>query len=440
MILIDVLEKVVKLGETLGAREVFIYGLRSTMISYEVLVGNVSSRISTISGAQVIVSIGKKHGSAYTTDISENGLLRALTNAISIAKASKEDPEWPGIPNYSNTYEERKDVTYDIEIASKAVQELHKSLTKENRMVYMVGYNAQIEESYIVNSYGAEIVTTGYGNALSSYLSVKTSEGASPGIQDYIISKEQIEDPSSLIESLEFLAKKAENTIRAKDMSVPTIWHPSAISSLLTYGFVPAIKGDAIHKKSSRYLGKFSEKIFSEHLTIYDDPTRKDLINYVPYDADGVKTKRMEIVEKGVLKESLWNYHWASLEGRETTGHATRDPRTGSYGINVHNLSIEFGKKSFEDMISEISEGVYIMSLQGAHSTNPESGRFSVMANPAYYIKEGELVGCLLGASITSSVDEVLMKFREASREYKETFRCTLPWVLVENVKITSRV
>ena len=437
---IDVLDKVIKLGESLGAEEVFIYGKEHTVMSYEILVGNISSRISTTVGAQIIVSIGKRHGSSYTTDVSEEGLLRALSDAISIARASSEDPEWPGVPNFSEKYEEVKDVEYDIESASRAVQELYKSLLKDNRLVYNVGYEGTIEKTFIANSYGAEIITTEYENGLTAYLSVQTSQGASPGIWDYIVSKEQIVDSSALLENLEFLAKKAENLIKARDMTVPTIWHPSALMSILTYGFLPAVKGDAIHKKSSRYLEKFGENIFSKSLTIYDDPTRKDLVNYVPYDADGVRTKRIDIVKAGTLINSIWNYHWASLEGRETTGHATRDPRPGEYGINVHNISIEFGRRSLDDLISEISEGVYIVSLQGAHSTNPESGRFSVMANPAFYIKDGEIVGCLLGASITSSVDDVLNKFKEATSDYKEGFRSTLPWALIDNIRISSRV
>ena len=103
-------------------------------------------------------------------------------------------------------------------------------------------------------------------------------------------------------------------------------------------------------------------------------------------------------------------------------------------------MTIEPGKKPLSEIIGDISRGVYVMSFQGVHSTNPDSGMFSVMANPAFYIEDGEIKGCLLGAAITDNVDSVFSRVEEVSSTVMYNMTTTLPWVLVKNIRITSRI
>ncbi|HHD83198.1 MAG TPA: TldD/PmbA family protein, partial [Bacteroidetes bacterium] len=266
------------------------------------------------------------------------------------------------------------------------------------------------------------------------------NKGASPGIFNLKISKEPATDPYSFIEETKLLLSKATNLIKAEDKKLDMIMHPQATSGLLTYGFVPAVKGESFYKKSSRFQEKLGERVFSEKLSIYDDPRNDKAINYSLYDFDGIPTRRTIIVERGVLKNFMWNYYWAKLAGIESTGNGYRTPRTGEYDIRPFNLSIEPGKRSFEDIISDVDQGIYVMSFQGVHSTNPDSGMFSVMANPAFYIEEGEIKGCLLGAAITDNVDNVLSRVDEVSSDVMYNITFTLPWILVKNVRITSRL
>ncbi len=439
--MIDKITKAIKYGENLGASEVFIVGELLREKSFEILVGNVKSEQKTTGGLQVIVSVGKKHGSAYTTSLEEKDLFKAVEDAISIAKNSEEDPEWPGIPNATEQFERKEKVEeIPFEEIGKVVGDIFRSIAEEDRFLYIAGYTWVYEEKYVASSYGAEIIESNAGCGIFTEASVKTDKGTSPGIFNLKVSKTPIVDVSDFIDEIQFLLDKAKILIKAEDTELDMIMHPMATSGLLTYGFVPGIKGDSVHKKSSRFLNKVGEKIFSEKITIYDDPRNKDAISYSFYDFDGIPTRKTTIVDKGRLREFLWNYYWAKLAGTESTGNGFRAPRTGEYDIRAINLTIEPGKRPLSDIIGDISRGVYVMSFQGVHSTNPDSGMFSVMANPAFYIEDGEIKGCLLGAAITDNVDSVFSRVEEVSSTVMYNMTTTLPWVLVKNIRITSRI
>ena len=55
------------------------------------------------------------------------------------------------------------------------------------------------------------------------------------------------------------------------------------------------------------------------------------------------------------------------------------------------NVVIEQGDASLDEIIAETRRGLLVYGLQGAHSSNPETGEYSVVATPAWYIENGVL-------------------------------------------------
>ena len=91
-------------------------------------------------------------------------------------------------------------------------------------------------------------------------------------------------------------------------------------------------------------------------------------------------TKDLNIITNGILNSYLYNNYTARKENRKTTSHASRGFKT-SIGISCHNLILENGDNTQEELISQIKDGILVNSLTGTHAgVNSISGDFSLQA------------------------------------------------------------
>jgi PmbA protein len=89
--------------------------------------------------------------------------------------------------------------------------------------------------------------------------------------------------------------------------------------------------------------------------------------------------------------------------------------------------------------LSEVDDGLIIYYLQGAHSSNPVSGEFSVVATPAWKIRKGEIVHCSRGVMLAGNIFEVLKNVSVVADNERKMGQLIAPWLLVENVRVIGK-
>jgi PmbA protein len=77
--------------------------------------------------------------------------------------------------------------------------------------------------------------------------------------------------------------------------------------------------------------------------------------------------------------------------------------------------------------------------LQGAHSSNPVSGEFSVVATPAWKIKKGKIAHATRGVMLTGNIFEVLKNVSATASNERQMGQLIAPWILVENVRVIGK-
>jgi Predicted Zn-dependent proteases and their inactivated homologs len=107
--------------------------------------------------------------------------------------------------------------------------------------------------------------------------------------------------------------------------------------------------------------------------------------------------------------------------------------------IEATNFHIVPGKKSPEELIGEIEEGLIVYSVQGAHSNNPASGEFSVVATPAWKIEKGKIAHAVKGAMLAGNIFDALKNLTALANNERKVGQLVAPWVLVENVKVIGK-
>ncbi len=139
--------------------------------------------------------------------------------------------------------------------------------------------------------------------------------------------------------------------------------------------FMGAIAGPAVARGVSFLKEKLGQAVFSPAVTLTDDPFRPRGLGSAAFDDEGVAVQARDLVKDGVLTTWLLNASSARQLGLETTGHASRG-LAGPPGVSGHNLTVQPGSASLEQLMADAGEGLLVTSMFGP-SLNANTGDWS---------------------------------------------------------------
>ncbi|HUP67846.1 MAG TPA: TldD/PmbA family protein, partial [Sphingomicrobium sp.] len=131
---------------------------------------------------------------------------------------------------------------------------------------------------------------------------------------------------------------------RPRPGKYPVLFDPRVSSSLLGH-FAGAITGSAIARKTSFLQDRLGASVFGAGVTIIDDPLRLRGLRSRPFDSEGVRVSRRELVSAGVLTGWIAESASARQLGIVPTGHAARGAG-GAPAASPSNLYMEAGPRS----------------------------------------------------------------------------------------------
>lgn len=144
----------------------------------------------------------------------------------------------------------------------------------------------------------------------------------------------------------------------------------------------------------------------SKELNIVDGAAVPGLRGSYKYDDEGVPATKTYLIREGILVSRLHSRETAAKMGEQLTGNARAISYIYPPIVRMTNTYIEPGGVSFEDMISDIKEGVYAREWYGG-TTSLEMFTFS--AGEAYTIRNGKLAELLRPVVLSGNVFTTLM-------------------------------
>jgi len=403
-----------KYGEKLGLDELEIFVNITDTIDVEGELGEIS-KTNKAKETDIFVRgiVDKRVGFGFTNDM--KFLDDTIKKVYSSARANKKDKNWQYLPE-KGKYNSIKE--YDPEIEKMSVEDVIDNcykiidLTPEGITPAFCEASREINEKYCINTNGIEISEKGTWNAGYSYFIGKTETGVTPGCLGIEITRRKNLDLEKIVSSAADDVKLSKNIKKAESGLKDVIIHPYALEDLLNYTLLTSILGENVMRGKSFLKDKIGTQVFSEKLTITDDPSYKNGVSTMKFDFEGVPAEKTLLIKNGILENFLWNDYWGKIAGNRSTGNAYRNILKGTVETKPTNIVIEEG----DGNIFNIREGYYVKGFQGAHSSNPESGEFSVLCNPAFKIENGEIVGgCIL--MISGNIYDLLKNIEEIGRE-----------------------
>ena len=171
--------------------------------------------------------------------------------------------------------------------------------------------------------------------------------------------------------------------------------------------FAMMFSGKAAKDGINPMRNKTGSVIADSRLTVYDHPLNADGFGYHLFDAEGTATEKTELIKSGCLQRLIHNSATASYFDTETTGHASRGPRS-TLGVNLHQVEIAQGSEDLPTLHS--GEYLELTDLTGLHSgANAISGNFSFGAS-GYLCKDGERIQAVRGITVAGNFYEMLNK------------------------------
>ena len=200
---------------------------------------------------------------------------------------------------------------------------------------------------------------------------------------------------------------------KVKSAVVPVILDPRVASFLLGDVF-GAASGGSIYRRMSYLVDKVGQQIASPSITIVDDAIMPDGVASRPFDAEGVRSSNVVVVEKGVLKQYVCDSYAARRLNIKPTGNAARSYQ-GNPNVGSTNLYIKNGETSPADIIKSVKSGLYLDRV-GGQGMNSTTGDFSMGAN-GQWIENGELTHAVQEITVAGNILKVLSNVKAVGND-----------------------
>jgi TldD protein len=150
-----------------------------------------------------------------------------------------------------------------------------------------------------------------------------------------------------------------------------------------------------------RELMALGKQFGCRELNIVDTAAMPGLRGSYKYDDEGVPATKTYLIREGKLVGRLHSRETAAKMGETPTGNARALNYRFPPIVRMTNTYIEPGLTSFEEMISDIKEGIYAKNWYGG-TTSMEMFTFS--AGEAYMIRNGKIAEALRPVVLTGNV------------------------------------
>ena len=210
---------------------------------------------------------------------------------------------------------------------------------------------------------------------------------------------------SGLRQQVEQMAKHAVELLSApqvKGGEYTVVLDPVLAGVFVHEAFGHLSEADFVYENDRlRQIMVLGKQFGSEKLNIVDSAAVPGLRGSYKYDDEGVPATKTYLIREGKLVGRLHSRETAARMGEKPTGNARAINYHYPPIVRMTNTYIEPGSASFDDIISDIKEGVYAKNWFGG-TTAMEMFTFS--AGEAYMIRNGRLAEALRPVVLSGNV------------------------------------
>jgi PmbA protein len=199
----------------------------------------------------------------------------------------------------------------------------------------------------------------------------------------------------------------ARETAPIATKPLPVIFTPDGVASAIVSPLMVALNGKVVLQGASPIGSKVGEQIFDGKLSLHDDPTIGYRPQSRPADDEGTPSQRTPLITQGRVAGFIYDLQTAALARKKSTGNGGRH-HGGLPSPTPSAFIFTAGDTAFDDMVSDIKEGLIIEQLMGAEQGNILSGDFSGNVLLGYKVESGKIVGRVKDTMVSGNIYQLL--------------------------------
>jgi PmbA protein len=386
----------------------------------------------------VTVYAGKRRGNASTSDFSKAAIEQTVQAAYDIARFTAEDPV-AGLPDADDIAHEHRDLdlfhpwAIDSEGAAKIALECEAAaLSTDKRITNSEGAGVSAQQSHFFSAHTRGF-RGGYASSRHS-LSVAPIAGKGSGMQRdaWYSSMRDAAELASPQAVGRYAAERALSRLKSRKIATtqcPVLFESPLAAGLLG-GFVQAVSGGSLYRKSSFLLDSLGKQVFPKHIDILEDPFVLRGKGSSPFDEEGVKTHARNVVDAGRVEGYFLSTYSARKLGMKTTGNAG-----GSHNLTLTHRQTKKGD-DLDAMLKKLGTGLFVIELMG-QGVNYVTGDYSRGAS-GFWVENGEIAFPVQEITIAGNLKDMLKGITAVGADTYNYGAKTIGSVLVNRMKVAG--
>lgn len=391
----------------------------------------------------VTVYIGHRRGNASTSDFSPAAIEQTVQAAYDIARFTAEDPV-AGLPDAADIAPAGTHRELDLfhpwaitsEEAARLAMECEEAALKTHRRITnSEGAGVSAQQSHFFSAH-----TRGFrGGYASSRHSLSVAPIASlPGKNAemqrdaWYSSQRNAADLAAPAAVGRYAAERALSRLGSR--KIPTTECPvlfeSPLAAGLLGGFVQAVSGGALYRKSSFLLDSLGKPVFPKHIDIEEDPFVLGGKGSSPFDEEGVRVQRRKVVDAGRVEGYFLSSYSARKLGMQTTGNAG-----GSHNLALTSRRTQAGD-DLDAMLKKLGTGLFVIELMG-QGVNYVTGDYSRGAS-GFWVENGEIAFPVHEITIAGNLKTMFKGIEAVGADAYNYGAKTVGSILVNRMKVAG--
>jgi len=406
-------------------------------------------------GVSVRTVFGARTARATTNAFDDQGLRRVVEASESLARVQQEDSDLLGVPESDKRVGSTQAVPtrYFDETAAltpaeraDAVEKIVSIAQKQKLTAAGIFASSETVEG-IFNSRGL----SDWHTQTSAEISITMLAADSSGWQKANSPNVAKLDATALAQ---IAASKAAKSAAPREIAAgkcTVILEPSAVLDMVGFAFFD-FGGLAILDQRSFLSNRIGTRLFGENITIWDD-VGHPLQSGSPFDGEGLRRKRIKLVENGIIQglvyarasaEKMKKSEYAGKVGPiEATGHGFPIPNE----IGEAPMNIVFQPtsepKTVDQMIASTERGILVTRLWYIREVDPYEKILTGMTRDGTFLVEnGKMVCGLRNFRFNQSLIEMLSNVEQMSTPVRtsgeEAFDMVVPSMKVNGFNFTE--
>lgn len=427
MIETEVLERALAQATSRGAQfaEVFVEDRRIRGARFD------DGRIEELSsgrsiGAGIRAMAGDSTGFAHTTDLSEQGLLRAAKAAADAARDGDGDITEIALEqrpvNNPNPVEIRP---ISVEKAKKVelLRTADNAARSQGAQIVQVaaGYGDVRRRIQIANSRGLLVNDDQTRTRFAVSCVAAGDAGMQTGMESIGHTMGfELFDRYDVAELSEIAAQRAITKLHARPAPsgmLTCVIGKGGGGVLFHEACGHGLEADHVHKQATVFADRIGQRVASDLVTLIDDGTMSGEWGALGIDDEGHPTQRNVLIEDGILVDYLWDDLRGTRSGYKSTGNGRRQSYKHLPMVRMTNTFVANGETNPHDIIASTDSGIYVAKLGGGQ-VNTVSGDFVFGMREAYLIENGQITEPIREGNLIGNGPEVLMSIDAVGNDF----------------------